>query len=160
MDYCGPVDGAMLLVIIDAHSKWMDVHKVRSSSATATVEKLRESFACHGIPETLVTDNATCFSCPEFQTFCRRNGIRHVTSPPYSPHSNGLAERAVQTLKQGLRRQTAENLSVRLSRFLFRYRSMPHSRAYFNMLTGLANANPVTKNANPVKIICHHMNKH
>ncbi|XP_043242295.1 uncharacterized protein K02A2.6-like isoform X3 [Amphibalanus amphitrite] len=127
VDYCGPVNGVMLLVIIDAHSKWMDVHMTRTSSAEVTIEKLRETFACHGVPETVVTDNARYFVCPEFKTFCKRNGVRHVTSPPYSPHSNGLVERAVQTLKQGLQRQSTGSLSTRLSRFLFRYRSMPHS---------------------------------
>ena len=127
IDYCGPVDGWMLLLVVDAHSKWMDVHKTKTASAEATIEKLRDSFACHGIPETVVSDNARCFDCPIFKTFCKQNGVRHVTSPPYSPHSNGLVERAVQTLKQGLQRQSTGSLSTRLSRFLFRYRSMPHS---------------------------------
>lgn len=127
LDYCGPVEGCMLLVIVDAHSKWMDVHKTKSCSAGATIEKLRESFACHGIPETVVTDNATCFVGSEFQEFCKRNGVRHVTSPPFSPHSNGLAEKAVHTLKLGLSRQGVGSLTTRIARFLFRYRIMPHS---------------------------------
>ena len=127
LDYCGPIDDWMLLVIIDAHSKWIDVHRTTTASAGVTVEKLRETFACHGIPETVVTDNARYFECPEFRSFYKQNGVRHVTSPPYSPHSNGLVERAVQTLKQGLQRQSTGSLTTRLSRFLFRYRSMPHS---------------------------------
>ena len=26
IDYCGPISGKMLLVIIDSHSKWLEVH--------------------------------------------------------------------------------------------------------------------------------------
>ena len=37
IDYAGPFMGKMFLVIIDAHSKWMEVHKTASSSAAATI---------------------------------------------------------------------------------------------------------------------------
>ena len=55
-------------------------------------------FATHGLPEMLVTDNASYFTSQEFQDFAKLNGIRHVTSAPYHPAPNGLAERAVQTV--------------------------------------------------------------
>jgi len=38
-----------------------------------------------------------------------------------------LAERAVQTVKSGIRKQRAGSLHTKLSRFLFTYRSTPHS---------------------------------
>ena len=41
----------------------------------------------------------------EFKTFLKENGIRHVTTTPYHPAGNGLAERAVQTFKQALKNQ-------------------------------------------------------
>ena len=85
-------------------------------------------FATHGLPEILVWDNGTVFTSTEFQEFVRLNGIHHITSVPYHPASNGLAERAVQTLKQGLRKSTsADEMETRVPRFLFRYRIAPHS---------------------------------
>ena len=98
---------------------------VSRATAAVTQDHLRQWFATFGIPRYLVSDNASCFVCPEFKLFCERNGIIHLTSPPRSPKSNGLVERAVQTVKAGLRKQTGANFATRLSRFLFRYRSMP-----------------------------------
>ena len=127
VDYCGPVNGNMLLVIADACTKWLDVHVTTRSTAEVTIEKLRESFSCWGIPKTIVTDNATCFTSPVFQTFCVQNGVRHLLTAPLSPKSNGLAERAVQTVKQGIRKQQGGTIHTRLARFLFSYRTTPHS---------------------------------
>ncbi len=127
LDYCGPFEGCMWLLIIDAHSKWLDIHKATTTSAEVTIELCRKSIATFGIPDTMVTDNATCFACPAFKEFCKRNGINHVTSPPWSPKSNGLVERSVQTFKIGLKKQREGSLNTRLSRFLFNYRAVPHS---------------------------------
>ena len=69
-------------------------------------------FATHGLPEMLVTDNASYFTSQEFQDFAKLNGIRHVTSAPYHPASNGLAERAVQTVTKLLHWRRGENLQM------------------------------------------------
>ena len=127
VDYCGPVSGQMMLVIADACTKWLDVHVTTRSTAEVTVEELRKSFSCWGLPKVIVTDNATCFTSPTFQSFCAKNGIRHLLTAPLSPKSNGLAERAVQTVKQGLRKQQGGALQSKLARFLFSYRTTPHS---------------------------------
>ena len=87
----------MFLIVVDAHSKWMGVKPVSSATSTATVEHLRSMFSIHGLPEMLITDNGSVFTSAEFKEFLNRNGIQHITSAPYHPASNGLAERAVQT---------------------------------------------------------------
>jgi transposase InsO family protein len=127
IDYAGPLEGKMFLLIIDAHSKWLEIHATSSSTSTATIELLRKSFASLGLPEVIVSDNATAFTSEEFAEFLKRNGIRHVRTPPYHPASNGLVERAVQTFKEGMKRLQSGTLSTRLSRFLLRYRITPHS---------------------------------
>ena len=127
LDYAGPFQGRMFLVLVDAHSKWMEVAPVTTSSSTMTIEKLRTFFATHGIPQKIVTDNGPQFTSKEFADFTRSNGIEHTCTAPYHPASNGLAERAVRTFKQGLRRITEGSLETRLARFLFQYRITPHS---------------------------------
>ena len=67
------------------------------STSQITVQKLRATFARLVIPETVVTDNGTCFAS-------KRNGVSHIKTVPYHPLSNGLAECAVRIFKEGLRK--------------------------------------------------------
>ena len=126
-DFAGPFQGHMFLLLVDACSKWLDVHVMKSISSSATIEKLRSIFAIHGLPHKLVTDNGPAFINSEFKTFMDYNGTVHIRSAPYHPSTNGLAERAVQTLKDGLRCIKDGNIETRLARFLSKYRLAPHS---------------------------------
>ena len=125
--HAGPIQGKTFLVVVDAHTKWLEVMTVPSTSAQYTIQKLRILFATPGIPEIIVSDNGTGFISSEFQAFIKRNGIRHVTSAPYHPASNGLAERAVQTFKSGLQKAPTGDWEAQLARFLFKYKNTPHT---------------------------------
>ena len=94
LDFAGPFEGKNILIAIDAHSKWVEAVCTPSTSSSAIIEELRTLFAKFGLPESVVTDNGTGFISQEFETFLKNNGIRHTTSAPYHPASNGLAERA------------------------------------------------------------------
>ena len=52
----------------------------------------------------VVTDNGSNFVGKEFEAFLKQNGIRHIKTAAYHPSSNGLAERAVQTFKEGMKK--------------------------------------------------------
>ena len=51
----------------------------------------------------------------EFSDFVNRNGIRHVILSPYHPSSNGLAEQAVQTMKNRLKKLASASLEMKLA---------------------------------------------
>ena len=87
--------GHLLLVAVDAYSKWREVHIVSSTSAQQTINKLYQVFTCHGLPAILVSNNGSLFQSTEFQQFVAANGILHHRVPPYHPSSNGLAENMV-----------------------------------------------------------------
>ncbi|XP_041961667.1 uncharacterized protein K02A2.6-like [Alosa sapidissima] len=127
VDYAGPFQGEMFLLIVDAYSKWLDIYPVKTSTSQVTIEKLRQSFSVFGLPKMLVSDNGTCFTSAEFEFFIKQNGIKHVRSAPFHPSSNGLAERAVQTFKEGMKKMKGDSVQTRLSRFLFSYRITPHA---------------------------------
>ncbi len=112
LDYAGPIDGKMVLVLVDAHSKWIETIWTPNTTSATIIEELREQFAKFDIPETLVIDNGTCFVSEEFETFLRANGIHHLTSAPYHLASNDLAERAVQIVKQGLKNESCGNIPL------------------------------------------------
>ena len=114
------------MVIVDAHSKWLEASIVSSPSAKQAIRVLRHVFSTHGLPEVLVSDNGSAFTSAQFQTFVKLNGFRHVESAPYHPASNGLAERAVQTVNEALKTTTGD-LETRLARFFFQYRLTPHA---------------------------------
>ena len=82
---------------------------------------MRSSFAFLGVPKQLVTDNGSSFISVEFAQFVRNNGVRHVTTAPYHPGSNGPAEQAVQTFQTGLKNITEGSLKSHLARFLLNY---------------------------------------
>ena len=60
IDFAGPTDNLTYLVIIDAHSKWIEVFKMNSTTATATIEVLRTVFARFGIPESRQWSTVYC----------------------------------------------------------------------------------------------------
>ena len=114
IDYAGPFEGRYLLILIDAHSKWIDAFPAASPSSSVTIDLLRSVFAQFGLPETIVSDNGSCFVSEEFQQFLKSNGVKQVNSAPYHPSSNRLAERAVQIVKKGLKKTTDGTINLEM----------------------------------------------
>ncbi|XP_064461580.1 uncharacterized protein K02A2.6-like [Ornithodoros turicata] len=127
LDYAGPFQNKNFFVAVDAHSKWPEVFVLGSTSAEMTVQCVLELFARWGIATTIVTDNGPQFCSESFQVFLKQNGVRYVTSAPYHPSTNGLAERFLRTLKECLRKDRSQSLEVRLANLLLSYRNPPHA---------------------------------
>lgn len=125
VDFAGPVEGRMLMIVVDSHTKWIEVVPLKITSANNTVEALRGIFSRFGLPRTVVSDNGPQFTSRQFRQFMEDNGILHLRSPPYHPQSNRLAERAVRTVKEGLRKNVHGTLERRLARWLLRYWRTP-----------------------------------
>ena len=105
----------------------IEVCPTANATSEVVMEELRTLFARFGLPETVVSDNGTCFVSATFESFLQSNGIKHLTSAPYHPASNGLAERAVQVVKKGLKKTSHGSIKARLATQLMSYRLTPHS---------------------------------
>jgi transposase InsO family protein len=56
-------------------------------------------FSARGVTVVRVlTDNGACYQSHAFATACRDPAIRHLRTKPYTPRTNGKAERLIQTL--------------------------------------------------------------
>ena len=65
IDYAGPIRDKMLLIIVDVHSKWIDVHTTNSSTASVTIQTLLITVSTHGLPRTM------CFTSSDFEQFVK-----------------------------------------------------------------------------------------
>ena len=116
------------LIVVDSHSKWLEVLPMTVITSTATITVLRNLFAAYGLPMELVSDNGPQFVSEEFEVFLRSNGVKHSRSPPYHPATNGQAERYVQIFKKMMAKNDASlPLSHQIANLLFTYRNTPHS---------------------------------
>ena len=55
IDFAGPFLGKRFLVVVDAHSKWLEVVPVPNLTSQTTIDTLRSIFATHGLPELLTS---------------------------------------------------------------------------------------------------------
>lgn len=112
------------LVVVDYRSRYPEVITLRSTSADAVISAIKSTFARHGIPVTVVSDNGPQFSCKAFEDFGKTYGFTHVTSSPRYPQSNGEAERMVRTIKELFLKATDPFLA------LLAYRNTPGVSGY------------------------------
>lgn len=129
LDFAGPFMNAYYFILVDAYTRWPEIHIIKNITTLNTVTLLRKIFATYGLPKILVSDNGPSLVSYEFKKFLQENGIRHTLSAPYHPATNGLAEKYVQTLKQSLKALGGSDIEreKKLSNVLLQYRKTPHS---------------------------------
>ncbi|XP_037504904.1 uncharacterized protein K02A2.6-like [Rhipicephalus sanguineus] len=127
VDFAGPLLGRTYLVVVDAHTKWVEVRHVTQATSAVVIDVLRSIFATFGIPRKVVSDNGKAFISNEIRQFYTANGIQGTTSPAYHPATNGQAERYVAELKRALLRDTDKSIQCRLARFLYRQHTTIHT---------------------------------
>jgi len=98
----------------------------RKESAIAFLKAAIAYYASLGVTVTSVmTDNGACYKSHAFRDLCRDVGLKHIRTKPYTPKTNGKAERFVQT---SLREwayaqayQTSDQRAAQLAPWLHRY---------------------------------------
>ena len=92
--------GKDYLIVSDYFSLFPIVSVLNKATSGTVISSLKDTFATHGIPDTLMTDNGPQYSSREFEEFAKDWKFEHITSSPHYPQSNGLAESSVKTVKR------------------------------------------------------------
>ena len=114
--------GRDYLVAVDCYSKYPEIALLENKTAACVINHLKSMFARHGIAEELLSDNMP-FASTEFVDFAREWKVGLTTSSPNFPQSNGQSERAVQNMKNILKKADYEGRDPYLA--LLEYRNTP-----------------------------------
>lgn len=82
---------------------------------TCTSSCLSRRMECNS--STVVSDDGAQFTSEKFRTFLKAGLIRHITSAPFHPSTNGQAERMVHTTKDSLQHIVKGNMRAASGRF-------------------------------------------
>lgn len=96
--------GKNYLVIYDSYSNFPEVAELQDTTSRTVISTMESIFSRHGIPIEVCTDGGPQFAARDFSDFAARFDFVHVTSSPYFPRSNGLAEKGVQVVKRLLKK--------------------------------------------------------
>jgi len=88
-------------VCIDDHSRIAFAKAMTNEKRRCAIAFLRAAVAYYaslGIKiERVMTDNGSCYRSFAFKRACKRLGLKHIRTKPYTPQTNGKAERFIQT---------------------------------------------------------------
>ena len=99
MDYFN-FNGNSYVLICDYFLKFPFLY--RAKTFWSLRDHLIDLFSIEGYPDEIVSDNGPPFQSKEFAKFLSGLGIKHTTSSPGYPRSNGFIERHIQTVKNML----------------------------------------------------------
>ena len=89
-----------ILIIVDAYTGWPEAFVSQNKSSAVVMKILKALFARFGVPNVVVTDNATEFISEDLIRWLRHVGAKSLQTPQYLSQSNSLVERMAQTLKE------------------------------------------------------------
>jgi transposase InsO family protein len=109
-------------VAVDDHTRLAYAEVLADEKAATAIGFLRRAiafFAAHAITvERVMTDNGSAYRSTVHAIACHELGIRHLTTQPYRPRTNGKAERFIQTLLRRWAYRRTYNSSAERTRAL------------------------------------------
>ena len=133
IDFAGSLNSSYYLNVVKNYSKWPEILRCKKPTTVVVIGFLYGLLARFGVPDSIVSGNATQFTSKEFKGFCKMFVVEHITIAPYYPRSNGQAERFVDTFKRALKTSNGGSTEPALQQFLQVYRLTPNK----NMLSAM-----------------------
>ncbi|VVC40885.1 Integrase, catalytic core,Ribonuclease H-like domain [Cinara cedri] len=114
-----------VLLVIDYFSKYIEIELLKKIDSEQVISKLVPMFARFGIPRILKSDGGRQFTSEQFKQFAKDFDIELVNSSPTYAQSNGMVERAIQTVKKMLSKALEDGLDW--NKCVMKYRNTPIS---------------------------------
>uniref|UniRef100_A0A8C1LPZ1 Gypsy retrotransposon integrase-like protein 1 n=1 Tax=Cyprinus carpio TaxID=7962 RepID=A0A8C1LPZ1_CYPCA len=139
MDLVGPLPKSArghehILVIVDYATRYPEAIPLRKATTKAIAQELFLLCSRVGIPSQILTNQGTPFMSRMMADLCKLLKVQQLRTMVYHPQTDGLVERFNQTLKQMLRRVTAEDnrdWDKMLPYVLFGVREVPQASTGF-----------------------------
>ncbi|XP_069140237.1 uncharacterized protein [Argopecten irradians] len=141
VDLIGPIQPATdrgnryILTVVDYATRYPEAVALRGIETERVAEALVDIFSRVGVPAEMLSDQGAQFTSDVMREVARLLSMKQLTTSPYHPMCNGLVERFNGTLKQMLRRMSAErpkDWDKFINALLFAYREVPQESLGFS----------------------------
>ena len=97
MDFVGPLSTTKqgkiyILVLMDYGTRWPEAKTVSAPTSRAAADMVLDICCCFGVPNEIVTDRWSHFVNSLLNKVHKKLGIRHITTTPYNPQTDGMVE--------------------------------------------------------------------
>ncbi|XP_052728311.1 uncharacterized protein LOC108320289 [Vigna angularis] len=90
-----------ILVAIDYFTKWVEAVSYANVTRKVVTRFIKKELICrYGLPNKIITDNATNLNNRMMAELCEEFKIHHLNSSPYRPKMNGAVEAANKNIKK------------------------------------------------------------
>ena len=93
---------AYILIYMDPFTRWIEAFPMVDQTTCSVIQSLNFHMQYFGVPNEIHTDSGCQFTSNTFKHYCIFMGTNHRVSSVRYPASNGLAERAIKTVKTAL----------------------------------------------------------
>ena len=83
---------------MDYATRWLEAKAVSAPTSRAAADMVLDTCCCFGVPNEILTDRGSHFVNSLLKMFHKKLGIRHITTTPYHPQTDGMVERFKRTL--------------------------------------------------------------
>ena len=116
MDIVGPINSSKrgnkyIIVMVDLFTKWLETGALKNTKAPTLAKWFcTQVLPRHGAINRVITDNGSYFTSEFFEQVMELTSSRHITTAPYSPQSNGNAEKACGIISQMIKQFVREEV--------------------------------------------------
>ena len=116
LDFAGPIKlktrgDVYILVAVDRFSKCPTAHICKNTDTRTVMKFLTKLLSDNGTPQTIRTDNGSCFKSHEFKQFCAGEKIKRIRCTPNLHTGTGFVERTLRTIKSLTRAKLEDGLT-------------------------------------------------